>query len=271
MRYVFTAFNRRNFVLSCRPIKYMLSKNQAKIVKSLRQKKFRLEYGLFIAEGDKVVDELLTSNWPLKMLFTTRSEDALRLPMAQLISERDMEQISSMSTAPGLLAVAELPQWYIHPEKHLPTEAKWVIALDGIRDPGNLGTLLRTAAWFGVPAVVASPDTADCFNPKVIQAAMGSLFRLPVHYVELDVFARQSKLPVFGLDLAGDNLYNGSFGNGIYIVGNESHGLRQEARNLCQSYVNIPGERGAESLNAAVSASILMAELYRRQLKSPGL
>lgn len=243
----------------------MLSKNQAKIVKSLRLKKFRLEYGLFIAEGDKVVDELLASKWPLKMLFTTRNDDAVRHPLSQLITEREMEQISSMSNAPGLLAVAELPQWYIHPEKHLPEEANWVIALDGIRDPGNLGTLLRTAAWFGVPAVVASLDTADCFNPKVIQSAMGTLFRLPVHYLDLEVFIRQTNLPVFGLDLEGENLYTGSFGNGIYIVGNESHGLRDEARRLCHSYVNIPGERGAESLNAAVSASILMAELYRRQ------
>lgn len=245
----------------------MLSKNQAKIVKSLGQKKFRLEHGLFTAEGEKVVGELIAAAWPLKMLFTTNSDNAVRHPLAQLITEREMAQISSMSTAPGLLAVAELPRWYIHPEKDLPTTANWVIALDGIRDPGNLGTILRTAAWFGVPAVVASPDTADCFNPKVIQATMGALFRLPVHYIDLEAFAKASTLPVYGLDLNGENLYTGSFGDGIYIVGNESHGLRDEARQLCQSYVNIPGERGAESLNAAVSASILMAELYRKQLK----
>ncbi len=245
----------------------MLSKNQAKIVKSLGQKKFRLEHGLFTAEGDKVVHELIASAWPLRMLFTTRTDDAVRYPLAQLITDREMAQISSMSTAPGLLAVAELPDWYIHPENHIPKNAKWAIALDGIRDPGNLGTVLRTAAWFGVPALVASPDTADCFNPKVIQAAMGSIFRQPVVYTDLTAFVAESGLPVYGLDLEGENLFTGQFQEGIFILGNESHGLRPEARALCQSYITIPGERGTESLNAAVSASVLMAELFRRQLK----
>lgn len=246
----------------------MISKNQAKIVKSLGQKKFRLEHGVFVAEGDKVLAELHAANWKVKMLFTTRAEDLRRYPSAQLISEREMAGISQLSTPPGILAVGELPEWYRNPTDHLPAKAMCVIALDGIRDPGNLGTILRTAAWFGASAVVASPDSVDCFNPKVVQSSMGTIFRLPVLYVNLgDCFDRLG-LPVYGLDLQGENLFTGGFGEGVYVVGSESHGLRKKARDLCSTFVTIPGEQGAESLNAAVSASIVLAELYRRGIGS---
>jgi TrmH family RNA methyltransferase len=247
----------------------MISKNQAKFVKSLKLKKNRLQEGLFIAEGTKVVAELIQSGLKVSQIYTTpRFELPEGFPKTETVDERDMEQMSSMSTPPGILAVAAFPHWYNHPAvaENL-KNAKYILALDGVRDPGNLGTILRSAEWFGFDALLATEDTVDPYNPKVIQAAMGSVFRMPLYtiakWADLELFNQ----PVIGLDMSGDNLYTSEFGAGIYVLGNESLGLRPDARQAVSRYLTIPGGERTESLNAGVSASIVLAELYRRRLK----
>jgi TrmH family RNA methyltransferase len=245
----------------------MLSKNHAKIVKSLRQKKNRLEHRLFLAEGEKVVSELLASEFMVKMLFTTDDNYAARHLESVRISPREMEQISTMTTPPGVLAVAGMPTWYaVEPLASLPEKTQYVLALDGINDPGNMGTLIRTALWFGFDMVLASPDCVDCFNPKVVQSSMGAVFKMPVYTIDFSAPPDCGALGTFGLDLNGENLFTASLGAGVYVLGSESHGLREHARSFCQRLVTIPGSGAAESLNAAVSASIVMAELMRRRL-----
>lgn len=242
----------------------MLSKNHAKIVKSLRQKKHRLEHRLFLAEGEKVVDELLASTISVKSIFTTSDEVAARHVGAVRISPREMEQISTMATPPGILAVAGFPDWYAGElPAPFPKNAQYLMALDGISDPGNMGTIIRSAAWFGFDAVLASTDCVDCLNPKVIQASMGALFRMPVITIDLARIEPLNELEMYGLDLHGEDLFAQQRGKGIYVIGSESHGLRPEVRQRCTSMLTIPGTGGAESLNAAISASIVMAEVLR--------
>lgn len=240
----------------------MWSKNQAKIVKSLRLKKHRLEQGLFTVEGSKIVAELLSSAFKVRELFVSGDAFALQFPEATLISAKEMEQTSHMSTPPGVLAVVELPEWYTAPQAKVAV-GKRFIALDGLRDPGNLGTVMRSAAWFGFDGVLASNDCVDCFNPKVVQASMGSFLRTPVYYGELDALVSSLDLPIYGLDLDGDSLFETPLLEGVFVVGSESHGLRPEVRPLITHFIHIEGAKGAESLNAAVSASILMAEVWR--------
>lgn len=247
----------------------MLSKNQAKFVKSLQLKKNRLQEGLFIAEGTKVVAELIQSGLKVSQIYTTAGfELPDGFPPTETIDARDMAQISLMTTPPGILAVAAFPHWHNHPAvaENL-KNAKYILALDGVRDPGNLGTILRSAEWFGFDALLVTDDTVDAFNPKVIQAAMGSVFRMPVYTITKWTDLHLFNLPIVGLDMAGDNLYTSDFGEGIYILGNESLGLRPDARLVASRYLTIPGGAHTESLNAGVSASIVLAELYRRQLK----
>lgn len=240
----------------------MWSKNQAKIVKSLRLKKQRLEHGLFTVEGSKIVAELLLSDYKVREVYVTGEAFALQFPDATPISAKEMEQTSQMSTPPGVLAVVELPSWYKAPEAQT-IVGKRFIAVDGLRDPGNLGTIMRSAAWFGFDAVLASDDSVDCFNPKVLQASMGSFLRTPVYYGELATLVSSLNLAVYGLDLEGDSLFTTPLKEGIFVVGSESHGLRPDVRPLITQFIHIEGTKSAESLNAAVSASILMAEVWR--------
>lgn len=240
----------------------MWSKNQAKIVKSLRLKKNRLEQGLFTVEGSKIVAELLISDYKLRQLLVSNTDLALQFPDATLISQKEMAHISNMNTPPGVMAVVELPNWYLSPET-LSVQGRRFIALDGLRDPGNLGTIMRSAAWFGFDAVLASEDCVDCFNPKVLQSSMGSFVHTPVYYGELKMLISSIELPVYGLDLEGESLFASEPDHGIFVVGSESHGLRPDVRTLISQTLHIEGARGTESLNAAVSASIVMAEVWR--------
>lgn len=240
----------------------MLSKNQAKIVKSLRLKKQRLEQGLFVVEGSKIVAELLSSDYKVRELFVSGENFVLQFPEATQISAREMQQISNLATPPGVLAVVELPQWYIAPDENS-IAGKRFIALDGLRDPGNLGTIMRSVAWFGFDGILASTDCVDCFNPKVLQASMGSFLHTPVYYGDLRTLFSALDLPVYGLDLSGESLFSSDLDTGVFVVGSESHGLRPDVRQLITRYLLIDGAGGTESLNAAVSASIVMAEVWR--------
>lgn len=235
----------------------MVTKNQIKFVKSLHQKKYRQSLGLFIVEGFKPIQELMASSFKVKEIYALR-EHGIHFSSAIEATRADMERMSALKSAPGVLAVAEIPE-YNHEEESSGTS----IAIDGISDPGNLGTLIRTADWFGFKSIVCSEDTVDTFNPKTVQAAMGSLFRVQVLRCDLLEFLQNQDRPVLGLDMAGDNLYTHEPSNGIYILGKESTGLSEPVRELLSGTLNIPGQGEAESLNVSIAGALLMSELFR--------
>lgn len=244
----------------------MLTKNLIKQTKSLQQQKFRKALGLFVVEGRKMVEELLRSSFTVESLYAT--EDFLSvhpsLHMAETVSEMQMRQMSGQDTPPGILAVVRIPE-----PKPLSNRNPLVLALDGIANPGNLGTLLRTAEWFGLRDVVCSPDCVELWNPKTIQATMGSVFRANVAYTPLPDFLseqRKAGKAVYGALLEGEDLF-GMKGKaeGVLVVGSESHGIRREVLPFITHPVTIPRVGGSEteSLNAAVAGGILMARLTR--------
>lgn len=236
----------------------MVNKSRIKFIKSLQLKKFRQAEGLFVAEGQKLVQELLASSWRIESLYYTAEHAHLELPDAEVCSSADMARMSGLKQAPGILAVVEqrvLPEF--EPRGTL-------FALDGIRDPGNLGTLIRCADWFGMNQLICSSDTVDLYNPKVVQATMGSIWRVDVHYVELKDYLSGSQKPIYGLDMSGSSIYEENIENGIIVLGNESQGIREDLRSSIQHFISIPGSGSAESLNASISGAIVMSELHRR-------
>lgn len=246
----------------------MLSKNRLKVIKSLRSKKGRTKHQRFLVEGVKPVDEVLSSSLKVEsVLFAEglRPEKA-GYGDAYLTDVEELNALSQLSTPPGVLAVVEFPEWYNQPAPQEVLSTSHVLYLDGIRDPGNLGTIIRTADWFGFKAVVLSDDCVDPLNPKVVQAAMGSIFRLPCYSDVLSRLQSQAPKQVYGLDLSGQSIYEDALQDGYFVIGSESHGIREEAKAHITSTLTIPGEGGAESLNAAVSAAVLMSEIARRKM-----
>ena len=199
----------------------MLSKNQIKLISSLQQKKHRFANQLFFAEGVKVIQELVNSNFELEHLYTTK-EDFLDVASYKrtVIAENELNKISALSTPNTCLAVFKIPT-----ERTI-IESGLIVALDDIRDPGNLGTILRLCDWFGVQQLICSKETADIYNPKVVQATMGSIARVNVNYVDLETFISKTSLAVFGTFMDGDNIYKTMLPQqGIIIMGNEANGI----------------------------------------------
>jgi TrmH family RNA methyltransferase len=240
----------------------MVSKNQLKLITSLQQKKYRFANKLFFAEGVKVVQELLASNFELEHLYTTQ-DDFEEVPNAKksLIHENDLKKISALATPNSCLAVFKLP------EENKIIESGLIVALDAIRDPGNLGTILRLCDWFGVKQLLCSRETVDIYNPKVVQATMGSIARVNVNYVDLDLFIAQTKLPVFGTFMDGSNIYKTTLpSEGIIIMGNEANGISEELEKLATNRLTIPrfGDiQKTESLNVATATAIILSEFRR--------
>ena len=237
----------------------MVTKNQIKLARSLQQKKFRQEHKLFVVEGLKPIDELLKSNFRVVELFVKKGMECHYTNFSEVCSS-DMERMSSMKSAPGILAIVEMPsRKKIDLKNH-------TLVLDGIGDPGNLGTLIRTADWFGMQHVIASEDTVDEFNPKTIQSAMGSLFRIQVDRVNLPQWLKSQEHPVYGLDMSGSSIYTDIPEKGIFILGKESTGLSTGVRNLIDDQLSIPGSGNAESLNVSVAGAILLSEIFKKSL-----
>lgn len=246
-----------------------ISNNEIKRIKALQQKKFRDEIGLFIVEGEKMVEEARNSRFIVDNVYL-RDE----------IGEEAMRRISALSSPSPALAVVRKPDdIYIKDVTDLLpllAEGGLFIALDTIRDPGNLGTILRIADWFGVKAVFATPDTVDVFNPKVVQATMGAVFRVKMHYVDLPELARAvlaSGGKVYGTFLDGQNIYSRSLDTGsdspvVIVTGNESEGISDTMAELVSGRLYIPpfppDDPGSESLNAAVATALTVAEFRRR-------
>ena len=240
----------------------MITAAEIKFVKSLSQKKFRDSSGLFVAEGEKLVAEALASRFEVERVY--RKED---------IGEAAMARISGLSSPSPALALVRRPNDLS--EAKVPGKGLF-LALDGIRDPGNLGTILRIADWFGIDAVFCSPDTVDCFNPKVVQATMGAIFRVRIHYTDIPglckgVTARSGK--VYGTFLDGENFYKKDLSNGadapsVIVIGNEANGITEKTAACVTDRLYIPpfpaDDAGSESLNAAVATAITVAEFRRR-------
>lgn len=247
------------------------SKNNAKYIRSLQLKKYRDKFNKFVAEGDKICKEILTNNTlKLEACFVTAAWQALHTDLlaylsvkASVVNEAQMKQLTSLRTAPEVLILAEKPNWELDT---IPLTNRWSLYLDGIQDPGNLGTILRIADWFGWAGVFCSHDTADLFNPKVIQSTMGAILRVPVIKVNLSELIQQqnTQVPVYGAAMEGENLFQpNNFQPGILVIGNEGQGIRPESETQINHWLHIPkGNHGqAESLNAAVACGILCAVL----------
>ena len=240
----------------------MVSKNQIKLITSLQHKKYRIEHQLFIAEGVKVIQELLASNFVLEHLFETEAIfEQISISQKTLIKEGDMKRISALSSPSSCLAIFKIPT---------PTEIDTkglIVALDDIRDPGNLGTIIRLCDWFGVTQLLCSDETVDVYNPKVIQSTMGSITRVNVSYVDLNKFISESQLPVFGTFMDGKNLYKETLPKeAILILGNEANGISAELEKNIKNRIAIPrfGEiQKTESLNVATATAIFLSEFRR--------
>jgi len=240
----------------------MVSKNQIKLITGLQQKKFRTANGLFLAEGIKVIGELLQSHFELEHLYATDNHFTDVNPdKITLISESELKKISALTTPNAGLALFRIPI-----ETKI-QQSGLIVALDDIRDPGNLGTILRLCDWFGVSQLVCSNETADMYNPKVIQASMGSIARVRVNYVDLPKYISDSELPVFGTFMDGKNIYKENLPTeGIVIFGNEANGISKPIENAVKNRISIPrfGDlQQTESLNVATAAAIVLSEFRR--------
>ncbi len=238
-----------------------LSKNKIKWIRSLHLKKNRDELGLFLVEGEKMVGEAL-SEYP-EMIDYVYATAQFQLPSfskeIELITEDELVQISSLKTPNKALAILRKPK------TSAPTlTSGLILVLDGVQDPGNMGTILRTADWFGVKTIVCSEDTADIFNPKVIQASMGSVLHMNVVYTTLETFLSTCDLPIYGALLEGENVYRTSLKKtGVLVMGNEGKGIRPSVRAFINTPIHIPGFGKAESLNVAVATGVLLSEFVR--------
>lgn len=238
----------------------MLSKSQIKLIKSLKQKKYRLLHGFFVVEGVKTIKELLQSNFKLYKLYTTKTFN-IDAKDEILISEMDLKRISYLTSPNTALAVFKIPE-----EKPINTNGL-IVALDSVRDPGNLGTIIRLCDWFGITNLVCSKKTVDCFNPKVIQSTMGSIARVNVNYVDLLSFLNETNLPVFGAFMEGETVYTKQLTpKGILVMGNEANGVSKEIEAIINEKISIPrfgNLQATESLNVATATAILLSEFRR--------
>ena len=238
----------------------LVSKNQTKLISSLQHKKFRDASELFVAETPKVIDELLKEGLNLHWLFTT-DQSQVNSIKHHLVSPSELKKISFLTTPNTSLAVFEIPKL------EAPIKTGLIVALDAVRDPGNLGTIIRLCDWFGIEQLICSQDTADCFNPKVVQATMGSLARVQVHYLNLIDYLKNSELPIYGGFMDGKNIYTEALpSEAIIVMGNEGNGISEEISSIITNKISIPkfGRiQKTESLNVATATGILLSEFRR--------
>jgi len=240
----------------------MVSKNQIKLITSLQQKKYRKQEQLFIAEGIKVVQELLFSNFELLYLFTTK-QDFLEVTKDKVhaITDSELKKISALANPNTCLAVFKMP----NPKEW--NERGLILALDDVRDPGNLGTIIRLCDWFGIETLFCSEESVDIYNPKVVQATMGSISRVNIVYGDLELFLKESSLPVFGTFMDGNNIYQEKLPKeGIIVMGNEANGISPSVEKLVSQRIAIPrfgNLQLTESLNVATATAIILSEFKR--------
>lgn len=254
----------------------MISKNKAKFIISLQRKQVREDEGLFVIEGDKLVKEFLSAKVPVKTLIA-KKEFISSLPplLKESIDEiedatfGELKQISSLKTPHNALALVHIPELIMNPEELLDGLC---VALEFVQDPGNLGTIIRAAAWFGIRNIVCSNDCVDVYNPKVIQATMGAILHVNIYYSDLKNLVRlanETRVPVFGTLLDGESIYRHKLtGKGIILLGNESRGISDDLIPFITHRIMIPGAGrampGIESLNVGMAASVVFSEFLRQ-------
>lgn len=240
----------------------MLSKSQIKLITSLHQKKFRLKHQLFFAEGVKTIEELLNSKFKIHHLYSISDNFDVSEDLQTIISSNELKKISALKTPNTALALFEIPKELSVDFNNL------VVALDNVRDPGNLGTIIRLCDWFGVKDLVCNTETVDCYSPKVIQATMGSITRVNVVYKDLTQILEEVDTASFGAFMDGENIYEEKLPQkGIIVLGNEANGIKNELEILINKRISIPrfgNLQKTESLNVANAAAILLSEFKRR-------
>ncbi|MFT7442915.1 MAG: TrmH family RNA methyltransferase [Maribacter sp.] len=239
-----------------------ISKSQLKIITSLSQKKYRQKHKLFIAEGIKVVNELLNSSFKVDTLFATDDfQTDISLDKITRISDKDLQKISNLKASNKVLGLFVIPD-----EKPLQKNGLTIV-LDTINDPGNLGTIIRLCDWFGVSQLLCSAETVDCYNQKVVQASMGSLTRISMKYIDVETYLKETNLPTFIADMDGENVYKSILPKeAILVMGNEANGVSDKIKTLIKNKISIPrfGEiQETESLNVATAMAILLSEFKR--------
>jgi TrmH family RNA methyltransferase len=252
----------------------VLSKNKIKLIRSLDLKKNRLATGLFVAEGTKLVFDLIKSEIAISEVFCTNlifSELISQKPVfkIELVDKEELSKISFLKTAPEIVAIFRIPKLVIDWNE---VKDDLTLVLDTIQDPGNLGTIVRLADWYGIRNIICSEESADLYNPKVIQSTMGAFARVKVHYVVLPQFldqAKELKIPIYGTFLEGEDLYKCDLtSNGLVIMGNEGNGISGETAAYISRKINIPsyppGVVTSESLNVAIATSVVCSEFRRR-------
>ncbi len=240
----------------------MITRAEILDIKSLATKQGREELGAFIAEGEKLVGEIRNSSLRIRRILQTKPIFA----DGEIVSAKEMERISQLKSANSVLAVVELPSCNlaaVKPDKNL------VLALDRVQNPGNLGTIIRLADWFGISDIVCSEDTADCFNPKVVQATMGAILRVRVHYTNLAEWLAKQNTTIYGTFLEGENIYSAQLDkSGVIVMGNEGQGISAEVAETVSHKLLIPpypSDRcGSESLNVAIATAVICSEFRRR-------
>lgn len=247
----------------------MVSKAKIKLVRSLEKKKYRDEFQLFVAEGNKLVADLIQTfecEWMLAKTSWLATQGNLLAKEIELAEENDINKISLLKSPQDVLAIFKQPDYQL---KNINPTNQLILALDGIQDPGNLGTIIRLADWFGIEQIICSLDTVDAFGPKTVQASMGAIARVKVHYTDLGEYLMSCQSPIYGTFLNGDNLYTKEITqNGIIVLGNEGNGIRSTVEKIINQRIFIPNypiERDtSESLNVATAAAIICAEFRRR-------
>ena len=237
----------------------MISKSQIKLITGLGQKKYRQRHGLFIVEGIKGIKEFLGSRFAVRQIYVL-AEDVTKLESAkvEIINEKELRKISLLKNPQRALALFEIPENI----QNSSSGEGLTLMLDDVRDPGNLGTIIRLCDWFGITRLVCSEKTVDCYNPKVVQASMGSLGRVEVVYASLCNYLGENKLPVYGAFMDGKNLYTETLPtDAILILGNEANGISKITEAFVNHRISIPqyGAQTAESLNVATAGAILMS------------
>jgi len=239
----------------------MVVKSELKLIKSLQQKKCRNEQGLFVVEGQKALKEVLNSNFKRYKMYSSISENiGVEGVKAIKVSTNELKQMSSLKNPNGYLGVFYIPQPMVI------TDKDWVLALDSIQDPGNLGTIIRLCDWFGIKHIVCSNDTVDCYNPKVLQATMGSITRVYINYTNMVSFLKKTDLPVYGTFIDGKNVIKCQLPKkGVLVMGNEGKGISKAISKLCEERLTILqfGKKTTESLNVATATAILLQEIRR--------
>ncbi len=252
----------------------MLSKQVTKIVQNLEKKKFREKYNLFKVEGEKLVRELLLSGQKIHTLLATpewieQNRQALSHITVTETSKKEISTVSDFQSLPDVIALAEIPAYTFNPEE---IKENLTVVLNGIQDPGNLGTILRVADWFGVRHILCDKACAGAYNPKCVQASMGAIFRVKTYYADLPLILKKLKkenLPVFGTFLDGENIYQAPLSRkGLIVMGNEGKGISTDIAQLTDVRLTIPsfaaGEDTSESLNVGVATGIILSEFRRR-------